>query len=97
MDVAVSGGKLQFSLSGDDRLIFALDSSNTDMTFSLSAPSYFEPDLYTGETVVNPDFVGKVLNTRQKLLTSDISVNPIQVEEVSNTSGGVTVYIGGII
>lgn len=97
MNVAVSGGKLQFSLSGDDRLIFALDSSNTDMTFSLSAPNYFEPDVYTGEIVVNPDFVGTVLNTRQKLLTSDISVNPIQVEEVSNTSGGVTVYIGGII
>lgn len=97
MDVAVSGGKLQFSLSGDERLIFSLDPSNTDMTFSLSAPNYFEPDVYTGETVVDPDFVGKVLNTRQKLLTSDISVNPIQVEEVSNISGGVTVYIGGII
>ena len=86
MDAFLNGSGLVFSLSGDSQI-----------TFSLTIPSSVQTDIYTGETVVNPDFVGKVLNTKRKLVTSDISVNPIQVEEVSNTSGGVTVYIGGII
>ena len=52
---------------------------------------------YTGQTVVDPDFVGTVLETAQKVVVSDITVNPIQVESVSNPDGGRTVYIGGII
>ena len=52
---------------------------------------------YTGQTVVDPDFVGTVLETAQTVVVSDITVNPIQVESVSNPDGGRTVYIGGII
>ncbi len=52
---------------------------------------------YTGATVVDPDFIGTTLETAQKVVVSDITVNPIQVESVSNLSGGKTVYIGGII
>ena len=57
----------------------------------------YDAPVYTGETTVNPDFVGKVLQTAQKTVTSNITVNPIQVESVSNPMGGRTVYIGGII
>lgn len=53
--------------------------------------------VYTGETTVNPDFVGTVLMTAQKVVAQNITVNPIQVESVSNPTGGKTVYIGGII
>lgn len=53
--------------------------------------------IYDGDTEIKPDFVGKVLQTAQKKLLSDITVNPIQVESVSNIHGGRTVYIGGII
>lgn len=55
------------------------------------------PDVYTGETTVDPDFDGITLGTAYKLVTNDITVRPIQVEQVSNLSGGITVYIGGII
>lgn len=53
--------------------------------------------VYTGETTVEPDFDGTVLMTAQKVMTQNITVNPIQVESVSNPTGGRTVYIGGII
>lgn len=53
--------------------------------------------VYTGETTVNPDFIGTVLMTANKVMTNNVTVNPIQVESVSNPVGGRTVYIGGII
>ena len=57
----------------------------------------YDVPVYTGETTVNPDFTGTVLQTAQKIVTNNITVNPIQVESVSNIQGGRTVYIGGII
>ena len=53
--------------------------------------------VYTGATTVSPDFVGTTLPTANKVLVSNVTVNPIQVQSVSNLSGGRTVYIGGII
>ena len=53
--------------------------------------------VYTGATTVEPDFDGTVLMTAQKVVNQNITVNPIQVESVSNPTGGRTVYIGGII
>ena len=53
--------------------------------------------VYTGATTVEPDFDGTVLMTAQKVVNQNITVNPIQVESVSNPAGGRTVYIGGII
>lgn len=52
---------------------------------------------YTGVTEVDPDFDGVTLQTANKVLVNNITVNPIKVEYVSNLSGGRTVYIGGII
>lgn len=52
---------------------------------------------YHGAYIVDPDFVGKTLGTRNKLMRDDVTVNPIEVSEVSNLAGGKTVYIGGII
>ena len=57
----------------------------------------YDTPVYTGETTVNPDFIGRVLQTAQKTVMNNIVVNPIQVESVSNIQGGRTVYIGGII
>lgn len=67
------------------------------ITGELTVPTYFDIDEYAGEYEVNPDFDGVILPTMNKTLTQNISVNPIQVESVSNLSGGRTVYIGGII
>ena len=53
-------------------------------------------DPYTGDYVVNPDFSGKTLETKNKTMDKDVTVHPIEVARVSNPSGGTTVYIGGI-
>lgn len=52
---------------------------------------------YTGAYDVDPDFDGTVLATTNRYMTDDVTVNPIQVESVSNPAGGRTVYIGGVI
>ena len=57
----------------------------------------YDTPIYQGQTEVTPDFNGTVLDTAQKIVLSNITVNPIQVEYVSNPTGGRTVYIGGII
>lgn len=63
----------------------------------LSIPEYINVDVYEGEYEVEPDFAEQTLPTKNKTLVRDITVNPIQVESVSNIQGGRTVYIGGII
>lgn len=67
------------------------------MSGELSIPTYIDVDEYEGEYVTSPDFDGQTLPTKNKTLVKDITINPIQVESVSNIQGGRTVYIGGII
>lgn len=80
-------------------------SDNTNVTLSLgtdeitldvgqftAAGGY--PD-YRGEYVVDPKFLVQSLETTNKVLHDDVTVNAIQVESVTNLSGGQTVYIGG--
>lgn len=59
-------------------------------------PTYVDVDLYSGDYDVSPDFTGKTLDTANKTLTDNITVKPIEVQTMSNSSGGLTVYIGGI-
>lgn len=59
-------------------------------------PTYVDVDLYSGVYDVSPDFTGKTLDTANKTLTDNITVKPIEVQTMSNSSGGLTVYIGGI-
>lgn len=54
-------------------------------------------ETYTGAYNVEPDFDGETLETKGKLMTDDVTVQPISVSRVSNQQGGRTVYIGGII
>ncbi len=81
----VLDGELSLNLQMDG------EPSNTIKVVERDAPTY------TGQTTVDPDFSGTVLETAQKIVLSNITVNPIQVESVSNPTGGRTVYIGGII
>lgn len=52
---------------------------------------------YIGSYEVEPAFVEQILNTKNKIMVDDVDIHPIQLESVSNESGGNTVYIGGII
>lgn len=87
---------MDFELFGDGALEFTLGDGN-GITMGVSSPTYVDTPIYGGETVVIPDFDSIVLETAHKLVTGDITIEPIQVERTSNLSGGVTVYIGGII
>ena len=54
-------------------------------------------ETYRGAYLVEPDFTEQVLTTKNKMLTDNVKVSAIEVQRVSNTSGGRTVYIGGLI
>ena len=52
---------------------------------------------YDGPYNVTPRFEEQTLNTRDKLMLDDVTVEAITVSRVSNPAGGKTVYIGGLI
>ena len=59
-------------------------------------PAMPEGEIYDGEYRVDPAFEEKILETKRKVMEDDVHVSAIQVERVSNPSGGHTVYIGGV-
>jgi hypothetical protein len=80
-------------LDGDLSLLIPVDGESGIVTKVIGQ----DLPTYTGVTEVDPDFDGVTLQTANKVLVNNITVNPIKVESVSNLSGGRTVYIGGII
>lgn len=52
---------------------------------------------YKGDYVIDPDWDAQKLDTKNKKLNDDITVNAIELQRVSNAAGGCTVYIGGLI
>ncbi len=54
--------------------------------------------LYQGPYEVEPKVEESVvLSTKGKRMRENVVVDPIEITRVSNTAGGTTVYIGGII
>ena len=50
---------------------------------------------YDGDYVIHPSSKARtVLETKGKKMKGDVTINKIQYTEVSNLSGGTTVYIG---
>jgi len=63
---------------------------------TISIPESAAAIIYDGENVVIPQVDNSIiLNTENKLLKTDITVEPIPYYQTSNLSGGFTVYIGG--
>ncbi len=58
---------------------------------NLSPPIY---PTYDGEYSVTPRFYEQTLETREKLMIDDVTVEIIPAHEVTNPSGGLTVTIG---
>lgn len=54
-----------------------------------------EIERYTGDYQVTPTASGKTLETNQKLMTDDVTIQAIPFSSVGNNSGGKTIYIGG--
>ena len=84
---------LNLNIDGDMSLSIPVDGE----TGTVIKVTEYDVPTYQGQTTVNPDFVGTVLETAQKIVLTDITVNPIQVSRTSNLAGGTTVYIGGLI
>lgn len=84
--------------SSNPAVKFNLDNDNFVVDFGpLFEISGSDIEIYRGDYAVKPEFTEQKLPTKNKLLTDDVSVMAIEVQRVSNTSGGRTVYIGGLI
>ena len=75
---------------------FALDPATMAVYFGEIVPIGDIP-AYTGAYDVDPKFTAQKLETKGKKMLDDVTVEAIEVQRVSNTSGGRTVYIGGLI
>lgn len=75
---------------------FALDPATMEVYFGEIVPIDDLP-AYTGAYNVDPKFTAQKLATNGKKMRDDVTVEAIEVQRVSNTSGGRTVYIGGLI
>lgn len=79
-------------------IVLKVESNNKTIPLQIAAE--YRPiagDPYPGPYVVDPAFSEQILETRNKVMTDDVTVNPIEVSRTSNPAGGITVYIGGII
>ena len=77
-------------------LVLELSQEEYSLEVTLAEAINISGKPYEGEYLVNPDFIGITLPTKDRVLNKDVTVNPIEVSRVSNPSGGTTVYIGGI-
>ena len=75
---------------------FELDPSTMEVYFGEIVPTGDLP-AYTGAYNADPKFEAQKLATNGKKMRDDVTVEAIEVQRVSNTSGGKTVYIGGLI
>lgn len=75
---------------------FALDPATMEVDFGEIVP-IDDLTAYTGAYDVDPKFEEQKLATNGKKMLDDVTVEAIEVQRVSNTSGGITVYIGGLI
>ena len=75
---------------------FALDPATMAVYFGEIVP-IDDLQAYTGAYDVDPKFTAQKLETNGKKMLDDVTVEAIEVQRVSNTSGGRTVYIGGLI
>ena len=92
--------------------VFLLDAeeSQSSLSFDISDISeYYDFDLdicyivrisggdeYEGPYVIDPKFYNQYLETKNKIMVDDVTVNQIEVSRISNVHGGITVYIGGV-
>ena len=75
---------------------FALDPATMAVYFGEIVP-IDDLQAYTGAYDVDPKFTAQKLATNGKKILDYVTVEAIEVQRVSNTSGGRTVYIGGLI
>ena len=81
----------------DDGFTLAVDFALDPATMAVYFGEIGDLPAYTGAYDVDPKFTAQKLATNGKKMRDDVTVEAIEVQRVSNTSGGRTVYIGGLI
>lgn len=83
--------KTAFDASGQS---FSTRFDASDQSFAPAFDAYMKdvPE-YNGAYEVTPQVDAQSLPTAQKLMADDVTINAIPIYNVSNTSGGSTVYI----
>lgn len=71
-----------------------LSQSSQDFDVELVGGGSGRLPYYTGEYVVDPRKVEQTLETRNKSMREDVTINEIYYSETSNLGGGLTAYIG---
>lgn len=77
----------------DVRFTVLPETFKTELGIIHEVTKYVGGEQYSGEYVVTPKVEEQTLNTKDKLLTDDVTVKSIPYFNVGNTSGGSTVYI----
>lgn len=76
MILETSGSPLRFEISGDTGISFDLDESDA-VEFEIRSPTYIDVDIYDREYVFTPSEEEQVVQTTNKTLAQDITINPI--------------------
>lgn len=69
------------------------DTGSVKLTVSPAVVVHTGGAPYDGPYEVTPKVESQVLNTKSKVMRSDVTVNRIPIFETSNSAGGETVYI----
>ena len=86
-------GNLKASISAKGTLSGTITSRGT-LSATVSKPAFLGGEEYEGAYEVTPKVEAQTMPTKYKLLTDDMTVKAIPFFNVSNTSGGSTVFIG---
>lgn len=81
-------------LQGSQLVPIELTESSQEFEIELVGGGSGRLPYYTGEYVVDPRKVEQVLETKNKSMRDDVTVNPIFYAETTNLSGGLTAVIG---
>lgn len=82
-----------FVKSQEARLLGKISCSEKRLIGCMSIPVGFEN--YNGDYNVVPKMEGQTLETQDKRMTKNVTIEPIPFYEVSNPQGGITFIIGG--
>lgn len=76
---------------------FINDDETLEVKFEALQVLYIDDaEYYEGDTLLIPNFIGKILHTEEKKMRTSVVMLPIPVHSVSNPQGGITVTIGSI-
>ena len=81
-------------LSSVDTKLSGHLSGNGKISGQVNVPERIDIEVYDGDYIVDPHFNTQTLETKNKAMRDDVTINEIAVSKVTNPQGGNTVWIG---